>query len=111
MAPRPFSRRRQLGVTVLELMIGMTIGLIASVVIVQVYSQSEAHRRTTSGLAGSQQGGTIAAWQLLRDIRMAGSGLQHGPTLWGCKLQAWRDGGQILPRSSDWPQPFGTYPR
>ena len=111
MATHPSSRRRQLGVTVLELMIGMTIGLIASVVIVQVYSQSEAHRRNTTGLAGSQQGGTIAAWQLLRDVRMAGSGLQHGQTLWGCRLQAWRDGTQMLPRSSDWPQPFGTYPR
>ncbi len=103
-------RMRQRGVTVLELMIGMTIGLIASVVIVQVFSQSEAHRRSTSGGADAQQAGTIASWRMMRDLRMAGSGLQHGGTLWGCRLLAWRGGAQLLPRAGAWPAPFGAFP-
>ena len=97
--------------TVLELMIGMTIGLIASVVIVQVFSQSEAHRRATAGGADAQQAGTLASWRMMRDLRMAGSGLQHGPTLWGCALQVWRGGTPLLPRPSGaWPAPFAAFP-
>lgn len=103
-------RRGQAGVTILELLIGMTIGLVASLVIVQVFAQSEAHRRSTSGAADAQQGGTLASWRLMRDLRMAGGGLQHGPTLWGCSLQAWRDGAQLLPRGGAWPAPFGGFP-
>jgi len=104
------SARRQSGMTILELMIGMTIGLVASVAIVQVFSQSEAHRRSTSGAADAQQAGTLASWRLMRDLRMAGSGLQHGQTLWGCALQAWRGGNLLLPRAGAWPAPFAAVP-
>jgi type IV pilus assembly protein PilW len=109
---RPFltARIRQRGVTLLELMIGMTIGLIASVVIVQVFSQSEAHRRATAGGADAQQAGMIASWRMMRDIRMAGSGLQHGVTLWGCQMLVWRGGAQLLPRAGAWPAPFAAFP-
>lgn len=110
MAAPSASARLQHGLTILELMIGMTIGLIASLVIAQVFSQSEAHRRATTGSADSQQSGTIAAWRMMRDIRMAGSGLQHGPTIWGCALDAWLDGTQLLPRAVAWPAPFAGFP-
>jgi len=105
------SRVRQRGITLVELMIGMTVGLVASLAIIQVYSQSEVHRRTTTGAADSQQTGTLASWRLMRDLRMAGSGLQHGPTLWGCGLQMWRSGAALLPRGTAWPAPFaGVFP-
>lgn len=104
------SRRRQLGITIIELMVGLTIGLIASVVIVQVYAQSEVHRRSAAGAADAQQGGTLASWRLMRDLRMAGAGLQHGPSLWGCGLRAWRGGTALLPRPSSWPAPFAGMP-
>jgi len=106
---RPFARR-QAGLTLLELMIGMTIGLVGSLAIVQVFSQSEVHRRTTAGAADAQQAGTIASWRLMRDLRLAGSGLQHGQTLWGCPLQAWRGGATLLPRGGGWPAPFAAMP-
>lgn len=104
-------RPRQRGVTLVELMIGMTVGLVASLAIIQVYSQSEVHRRSTSGTADAQQAGTLASWRLMRDLRMAGSGLQHGPTLWGCGLEMWRSGAALLPRATAWPAPFaGVFP-
>lgn len=105
------SRVRQRGITLVELMIGMTVGIVASLAIIQVYAQSEVHRRTTTGAADSQQAGTLASWRLMRDLRMAGSGLQHGPTLWGCDLQMWRSGTALLPRANAWPAPFaGVFP-
>jgi len=102
--------RRQFGITILELMIGMTIGLVGSLAIVQVFSQSEVHRRSTAGAADAQQAGTLATWRLMRDLRMAGSGLQHGETLWGCTMQAWRGGSMLLPRAAAWPAPFAAVP-
>lgn len=110
MRSRPAAARRQLGMTLIELLIGLTIGLVASVVIVQVFSQSEVHRRAASGGADAQQAGTLASWRLMRDLRMAGAGLQHGATLWGCPLRAWRNGAALLPRPSAWPAPFAGFP-
>lgn len=91
-------------------MIGMTVGLVACLAIVQVFSSNEAHRRATAGAADSQQAGTLASWQMMRATRMAGAGLQHGATLWGCPLRVWRAGTAILPRGGAWPAPFGAMP-
>lgn len=110
MRDRIAAPRRQLGMTIIELLIGLTIGLVASVVIVQVFSQSEVHRRSAAGAADAQQAGTLASWRLMRDLRMAGAGLQHGATLWGCPLRAWRNGSVLLPRPSAWPAPFAGFP-
>ena len=107
--PPPAFRTASRGVSIVELMLGMTIGLLASVVIAQVFIQSDAHRRGTSGAADAHQGGTIASWRMTLDLRMAGAGLQHGPTLWGCGLEAWRDGTQLVPAAA-WPAPFEAFP-
>ncbi len=103
-------RHKQRGLTVIELMVGLTIGLLASVAIVQVFGRSESYRRSSQGAADAQQAGTLASWRLMRDLRMAGAGLQHGPTLWGCQLNLWRDGAILLPRASAWPAPFTAFP-
>jgi type IV pilus assembly protein PilW len=104
---RPYDQR---GLSIIELMIGMTIGLIGALAIVQVFSQSEIHRRATGGAADAQQAGTLASWRLMRDLRMAGSSMQHGATVWGCPLQVWRQGDMLLPRSGGWPAPFVGMP-
>ena len=88
----------------------MTVGLIAALAIGQVFSNSELHRRSTGGAADAQQAGTLASWRLMRDLRMAGASMQHGGTLWGCGLRAWRDGTVLLPRPGAWPAPFGAMP-
>ena len=104
-APRSAAR----GFSIIDLMLGLTIGLLASVVIAQVFVQSDAHRRVTAGGADAHQSGTISSWRMMRELRMAGGGLQHGPTLWGCGLEAWRNGTQLLP-AAGWPAPFGVFP-
>ena len=90
-------------------MVGLAIGLFAMVVIAQVLAGSQAHRRATMGAADAQQAGALAAWQLARELRMAGAGLQAAPFAWGCLLQASRQAVTLLPRAS-FPAPFDAGP-
>ena len=48
---------RESGFTIVELMVGMLIGLISIVVMFQIFAVSEGQRRTTSGAGDAQQNG------------------------------------------------------
>jgi type IV pilus assembly protein PilW len=65
----------QKGFSIIELMVGMALGLMATLVIVQVFSAFEGQKRTTSGSADAQTNGTIALMNIQRNIQMAGYGL------------------------------------
>jgi type IV pilus assembly protein PilW len=67
--------RRQSGFTLIELMVGLTIGMLATVVIMQVLSVFEAQKRTTTGAADAQTNGGIALYTITRDLQMAGWGM------------------------------------
>lgn len=71
------SRRhaQQFGFSLVELMVGLVIGLIASLVIMQVFSAFEGQKRSTSGTADAQTNGSIALHHIQRDVQMAGYGL------------------------------------
>jgi type IV pilus assembly protein PilW len=60
------------GFSLMELMVGLTIGMIATVIIIQVMSFFEAQRRTTSGSADAQTNGGIALYAIARELQMAG---------------------------------------
>jgi type IV pilus assembly protein PilW len=60
------------GFTLMELMVGLAIGMLATVVIVQVMSVFEAQKRTTTGTADAQVNGGIALFNLAREAQMAG---------------------------------------
>lgn len=103
-------RRRQSGISLIESIIGLALGLVALLVIVQAFTSIRQYSAASGGQADAQQRGTIASWRLLRELRMAGAGIGHGPTLWGCTLNAWDGGAQFLPRASAWPVPFDNLP-
>lgn len=63
---------RQAGFSLVELMVGMTIGVIAGIIIIQVMSVFEAQRRTTTGSADAQTNGGIALYAIARELQMAG---------------------------------------
>ncbi|WP_036301198.1 PilW family protein [Methylotenera sp. L2L1] len=65
----------QSGFSLVELMVGLVIGLIASLVIMQVFSAYEGQKRSTSGTADAQTNGSIALHHIQRDVQMAGYGL------------------------------------
>ncbi len=67
--------QHQRGVTLIELMIGLALGLIASLAIFSTISTFEAQRRTTSSGVDMQQNGLVSLYSIEQDIRMSGFGL------------------------------------
>lgn len=62
----------QAGFTLVELMVGLAIGMLATVVIIQVMSVFDAQRRATTGSADAQTNGGIALHTIAREMQMAG---------------------------------------
>ena len=77
--------RPQSGFTIVELMVGMLIGLISIVVMFQVFAVSEGQRRTTVGAGDAQQNGVTSLYLLERDARLAGYGVNFF-RLFGCSV-------------------------
>ncbi|MET4614597.1 type IV pilus assembly protein PilW [Stenotrophomonas sp. 2619] len=70
---RPLPRtRRMSGMSLVELMIAMVIGLIVMLGVVQVFSASRAAYRLSEGLARVQENSRFAMDSLQRELRMAG---------------------------------------
>jgi type IV pilus assembly protein PilW len=65
----------QKGFSLVELMVGLIIGLLATLVIMQVFSTFEGQKRSTSGSADAQTNGSIALMSIQRNVQMAGYGL------------------------------------
>jgi type IV pilus assembly protein PilW len=80
--------RREAGFTIVELMVGVLVGLIATVVMFQVFAVSEAQKRTTTGAGDAQQNGVGSVFLMERDARMAGYSMSYFPLL-GCLVNGW----------------------
>ena len=78
----------QRGFSLVEIMVAAAIALIGIVVIFQVLAVWEERKRTTSSGSDAQIAGTIAMYNLDRDIRQAGFGLGLSSYL-GCTVQAY----------------------
>jgi type IV pilus assembly protein PilW len=65
----------QSGFSLIEILVGLVIGLLVTLVITQVFATFEGQKRTTSGTADAQTNGSIALFNLQRDIQLAGYGL------------------------------------
>jgi len=65
----------QKGFSLIEILIGLVIGLVVSLVVMQTFSVFEGQKRTTSGVADTQTNGSIALYNIARDVQMAGFGL------------------------------------
>lgn len=77
----------QRGLSLIELMVAIAIGLVVSLVIFNVLSVSEARKRTTTGTNDMNQNGVVALYQLDQAIRGAGSGFAYDSNLtFGCKI-------------------------
>lgn len=73
--------RRQLGFSLPEIMVGMVIGLLGIIIIMQVTSVFEGQKRTTTGGDDAQNGGAIALYALQRDVSQAGYGISSSNVL------------------------------
>jgi len=68
----PVSLRRNLGLSLVELMVAMVIGMLLVLGLLQVFSASRAAYQLSEGLARAQENARFAIDLLQRDIRMAG---------------------------------------
>lgn len=83
---------RQRGFTLLELMIGVAIGLLAALVVASVLLASEGQRRTVTSASDAQVSGALSLYALQREVQAAGYGLVPSLGSLGCEVRAQRDG-------------------
>lgn len=68
-------KNTQKGFSLIEILIALVIGLLTTLVIMQVFSVFEGQKRSTTGTADAQINGNIALYNLQREIQLAGYGL------------------------------------
>jgi type IV pilus assembly protein PilW len=89
---------KQAGFSMLEMLIGVAIGLIALVTIFQMLVSSETRKRTTSSGSDAQIAGAIALFNLERDARLSGMGFGVAPAnIMGCSVAASYAGTAVTP--------------
>ncbi|HWW04712.1 PilW family protein [Collimonas sp.] len=104
----PMHPRFQRGLSLIELMVALVIGLVVSLAIFSVMSVSEARKRNTTGANDMNQSGAFALYQLDQAIRSAGTGFSQQYTLtFGCAINAKNSGKAVIPPAS-LPTPFSS---
>lgn len=89
---KPVSRLRfGSGFSLVELMVGIAIGLLGVLIIMQVSTVFEGQKRTTTTGSDAQTAGSLAFYSLERDVRRAGYGFSV-PGILGCTINLFRDG-------------------
>ena len=102
-------RALQRGMTLVELLVAMSIGLIVTLVLSSLLVTGENHKRTTTSTNDAEQTGNYVLYALDRALRGAGSALVQSTLpsdrgVLGCKLNV----AGILPRATAFPAPFAT---
>lgn len=77
---------RQRGFTLIELMVGLVIGLLTVLVITQVMALAEGKKRTVSMGGDAQVNGALALFSIQRDIQQSGYGAAADPDALGCTV-------------------------
>ncbi|MDR0259421.1 MAG: PilW family protein [Comamonas sp.] len=86
-------RPPQAGFSIIEILVGLAIGLASMLAIYQLYGVSEKQRRTVSSASDAQSAGALALFSIERDIRSAGLGFAAmEPRHLGCAVQAHNNG-------------------
>lgn len=95
---RKFEKKKITGFSLIEIMVGLAIGLLGVLVIMQVASIFEGQKRTTTSGADAQTTGSIAFYTMGRDLRRAGYGMSE-PLAIGCTVKRSLDN-KVTPDSS-----------
>lgn len=70
-----FTQHRQTGFSLVEILVGMAVGLLGILVIFQMYSMFEQQKRASTSGDEAQSSGAIALYRLQRDLQYAGYGI------------------------------------
>ncbi|NML42974.1 pilus assembly protein PilW [Ramlibacter sp. G-1-2-2] len=101
--PSADARRRQAGFTVIELMIGVVIGLLASLAVTQVLVNWEGQKRTVASGSDAQVNGALALGSLQRAVMPAGYGFAATPSVIGCTLTGTFSGNSVTATLPNFP--------
>jgi type IV pilus assembly protein PilW len=83
----PSGPRRSRGLSLVELLVGVAIGLIGLVAIFQAVATWTKHSQTTSSGSDAQVAGTLALFSIERDLKQAGHGFGRAVTpVMGCNV-------------------------
>ncbi|GAB2180552.1 hypothetical protein DLREEDagrD3_07750 [Denitratisoma sp. agr-D3] len=85
---RPLPHRHSHGFSLVEILVGVAIGLIGIVIMFQMFATWEERKRTSASGSDAQISGSIALYQLERDIRLAGYGFGASTSV-GCTVNAY----------------------
>jgi type IV pilus assembly protein PilW len=101
---------RQRGMTLVELLVAMVIGLGITLAVTSLLIAGENHKRTTTSTNDAETTGAYAFNALDKALRSAGSAFAasayiSGPAVLGCRLNV----ASILPRTSAFPAPFAAF--
>jgi len=91
---KPISGRggaRERGLSLVEILVGMLIGMIGIIVIFQMLSAAEERKRSTASGTDAQITGAVALQTLERDIRLSGYGFSTSAYI-GCTVDAYDAG-------------------
>lgn len=106
------ARHAHRGLTLLELLVAITLGMILFLGVTSLLVRQEGSRRALTSVNDVLLNGAHVSHALDRVMRSAGSGFsQAWQTTFGCRLTVARGGTQLLPRGSDWPAPFASVTR
>jgi len=81
-------RKKQFGMSLVEVLVAVAIGLIGILIITQAYLTSDKFNRSTVGEGSAQTNGTIALFTVERDVRQAGYGIADSRIM-GCANINW----------------------
>ena len=87
-------RARQTGMSIIEMMVAVAIGLIGIIIIMQAYLTGENFNRTTLGAGGTQTNGLMTLYTIEREMRTAGYGI-NSLTALNCGNLRWHYSGQF----------------
>lgn len=112
--PDSATRIFQLGMTLVELLVAMVIGLGVTLAVATLLVAGENHKRTTTSTNDADQTGSYAAYALDRALRGAGSAIVESAYgtdqgVLTCKLNATAGATSILPRNGAFPAPFAAH--
>jgi type IV pilus assembly protein PilW len=94
--------RRERGMSLIEILVGVLIGMIGIVVIFQVLAVSEQQKRNTTHGADAQSSGAIGLFAMQEDVQLGGYGLgMADDNQIGCMVDAYNDA--VTPKAVDFP--------
>jgi type IV pilus assembly protein PilW len=85
--PRAPTLRAPRGFTLIELMVGLVLGMLTVLVITEVTSVAEAKKRTVASGSDAQVNGALSLYTLQRDIQMSGYGAVGNLEALGCQVK------------------------